>query len=32
MASILRGSDNLDSADIVKDSTCESDNIIIYTR
>lgn len=25
MASILRGSDNLDSSDIVKDSTCESD-------
>ena len=25
MASILRGIDNLDSADIVKDSTCESD-------
>lgn len=25
MAIILRGSDNLDSADIVKDSTCESD-------
>lgn len=25
MALILRGSDNLDSADIVKDSTCESD-------
>lgn len=25
MATILRGSDNLDSADIVKDSTCEND-------
>lgn len=31
MALILRGSDNLDSADIVKDSTCESD-IVPYNK